>query len=163
MSPIQPSARNENTTAVAYTRSRTQQKKASTVVLDLPFRTVLAKPRVQSETSQLPCLRHPPSRGRRSPTPAAYATGLHTAAWQLLTNFTLLRLFLVVISSQLYGKYKPSARLLAMVAFAPDDMHHGWCCILSEVVLESIGGGREACGLGEERQGGRLDGKMAFA
>jgi hypothetical protein len=34
-------------------------------------------------------------------------------------TFTVLWLFLVVIPSQLYSDYKPSARLLVMVAFAP--------------------------------------------
>lgn len=76
--------------------------------------------------------------------------------------FILPLLFLVITVSQLYGTYKPSPRLLAIVASAPDDVGYGRRCLLSEVVLDCIGGGREACGIGEERQGGRLGWKMAL-
>lgn len=75
---------------------------------------------------------------------------------------TLPWLFLVIPASQLYSDCRPSARSLAIVAFAPDDVGYGWRCLLSDDVLGRIGGGREACGIGEERQGGRLGGKMAL-
>lgn len=87
------------------------------VVLNSPF-----EPRRRS--SRKANLRHLSSHvsdihrllAEEGPTAAAYATELDTTAWQLRT---LLCLFLDVPVSQLYGKYKPSARLLAIVAFAP--------------------------------------------
>ena len=91
--------------------------------------------------------------------PPATQRNSTTALWRLLT---LLYLFLVITLSLLYSNYKPNSRLLAIVAFAPDDVGYGRRCLLSDDVLGRIGGGREACGIGEERQGGRLGWKMAL-